>query len=289
MAQDLSIPPLGQGISVDPFEQTLDRLRRRRERRLPTGFTADGLSYNRGDDIEANLADAWETYKAASRNPQGLWETDEEYKARTQAAPLNLDTELRALGMGGIIPLRSQYRAALSQPVAPAVKVPSTKSEIANWYGQNQLMRDEEYAANQALSQPGADALDILVNQHPMLLQADPYAARYKPIYQAALREREKQDALENAPVDEIAIDIADLARERGSLESALQQKKLPAETKNAYKSRMADIDSLLAPTDAGGESDELVKVWNKNNQPKRIRASDLQRALKLGYRIRQQ
>lgn len=93
-------PTLGVNLAYNPFAPEVPRARRDLDEdlmRMNTGFSPDGLSYSVAGDYGKLAGEIWADYEAASRNPRGLFESPEEYKARVAAAPQRLQQEIAAL------------------------------------------------------------------------------------------------------------------------------------------------------------------------------------------------
>lgn len=78
--------------------------RKRKSEEHPTsrmdGFSEDGLSYSVASDIPKMLGQTLAAYEARTRNPQGFFETPQEYKLRSN--PELTQEEMRMLGGGRI-------------------------------------------------------------------------------------------------------------------------------------------------------------------------------------------
>lgn len=269
--------------------------------RLHTGFSADGSSYAVADDYAKLLGQALSSYEAKTGNPRGLYESKDEFDQRRQEAPDILSHELMALGGGGgygrpLIPRTYNVKGNIVQYdpntgktktvyESPKDLIPHTETQVKNWFANNPMMRQEESDALSELNQPNADVVDILGTRHPTLLKNPPYSTRFGPIYRGA---QTKKMRAENSPVENIAPNISSLASERDRLTGTLAKNPdLPVATSGSYSNRIGEIDSLLQPQAAPEGGDDLVQVFNPKGLPKRIRASQLEQALKMGYRQR--
>lgn len=316
LSLNLSLPAGGVAMpDTDPFERTLDRIRARREsdtfrqgprQYLPTGFSADGLSYSRGEDVGANLAEALERYEARVENPRfipGAAEPNPDSEAMLRREILDpLEQEFpitgartnnrraRVFQSGGRLleydPLTRRVETIWTNPdkadksaAAPTVDVPDTKSEISNWFATNPLMQAEEAAALEALKQPGANPLEILGERHPTLLKNAPYSTKFLPVYQRALRE-----SLKTKPIKETKIPTtSQLAGERSAMERAMAAKGLPPHIASVYRNRILEIDKELAAGPNMPDAGELVRVKKSDGSTVRINKSDLEKALASG------
>lgn len=305
MAENLSTPPLG----VDPFESALERYRPRRaaaasvsdrDGYLPTGFTPDGLSYSVAADVSKNVGQSLANFEAATRNPRGLHESESEYNRRVSAAPGLLQAELAPFGLN--VPTQRAQPSAKVMKVGDELiridpltgkaesifgtqqnkQVPKTASAIKNWFATSPTMRAEEEQALAKLSQPGADAFEILSVQHPTLLKNSPYSEKFGPIFRDAERRRARAG---NLSVDNMAPNVSALAAERARIAKMLEgAEDLPVNTSGALSNRVAQIDEALTPGPTAGANDRLVIVYNPKGKLTQIRSSQLEKALKLGY-----
>jgi len=299
LSLDISVPAGGVAMpDTDPFERALDRLRSRREsdtfrqgptQYLPSGFSDDGLSYSRGEDVSSNIAEALAQYKARSENPRFIPGAIEPHPDSPEALrreildPLEQEYPItgvrtdnrrpRVFQTGGRLlqydPLTRRVETIWTNPdktakpdAAPKVDVPDTKAE--------------ETAALSELSQPGANPLEILGERHPTLIKNAPYSSNFRPIYQRAL-----QQSLKTKPIKETKPpSISSLANERGAMERAIAVPGLPPNIAAIYQDRIKAIDNELSAAQQRPPDEDLVRVRKKNGDVVKINKSDLQKAL---------
>jgi len=285
-------------------------------RRRTDGFSEDGLSYSVASDFDKQIGQALAAQEARLKDPRYIPGAQVERPDAPDILNRELiDPVLTAFGMpnsedraarhgrydransanlspyaftkdrnGNTVALDKRTGHAAIAMEAPqehdVLQVPKTASQTANWFQNSPVMQDEETAALSELSQPGADAVDVLGVRHPTLLKNPPYATRFGPTYRSAM---EKRQRAANIPTEAITPNVGALISERDKLAGSLTPD-LPPETTAAITNRIGQIDQAVRQPGQGEDTEELITVINPKGKTVKIRKSDFGRVP--GYRL---